>query len=252
MARQLLSTVPHLLLLLLLVILGTLVRYAPRTPFDPVISGALIVALALPSFYHLSRSEGVQRGIALAIGLSLLSMSVEAIGVVTGVPYGWFHYAEAIGSAAIGPVPWTVGFAYVPLLLGTTALAGRLLPYHSLATRVAASALLLVAVDLVLDPGAALLGYWVWSEQGAYYGIPLSNYLGWFLTGTLYSALVFITVRHPLPLETAWSLLLITCFWTGVALGAGMLVPILIGAGIAAFSGAVLLRKGLWFRQSPG
>ena len=250
MARRFLFIAP-LLLLLLLVILGSLVRFAPKTPFDPVISAVLIIALALPSYYHLVRSEGLIRGIALITGLSLLSMTVEAIGVLTGVPYGSFHYAGAIGTAVIGPVPWTVGFAYVPLLLGTTALAGRLLPNHSLATRAAASAFLLVAVDLVLDPGAALLGYWVWNDPGAYYGIPLSNYAGWLLTGTLYSALVFMTTRHPLPLETAWSLLLITCFWTGVALGATMLVPVVIGGCIAVFTGAALFRQGLWLRHSP-
>lgn len=45
-------------------------------------------------------------------------MSIEAIGVLTGVPYGQFQYSGAIGTAAICPFLWIVGFVYVPLLLG--------------------------------------------------------------------------------------------------------------------------------------
>ncbi len=45
------------------------------------------------------------------------------------------------------------------------------------------AALLTTATDLVIDPLAAnRLGYWRWAEAGSYYGIPLVNFAGWFLT----------------------------------------------------------------------
>ena len=142
MARWLLPTASVLLFLA-----GLLVRNAPATLYDAAISGAIIVLLALPCYLALLRPQGAMRGLALIAGLSLLSMTVEAIGVLTGVPYGHFSYSSAIGAAAIGPVPWTVGFAYVPLLLGACALACRYASGHSFARRVAVSALLLVAAD---------------------------------------------------------------------------------------------------------
>ncbi len=227
---------------LLLFLVGLSVRHVPKTPFDPLISAGVIVLLAFPSYYLLARSEGVIRAIAVVTGLSVLSMSVEAIGVMTGVPYGSFSYADTIGAAAIGPVPWTVGFAYVPLLLGTCALAGQFLPGRSLGVRAGASALLLVVADLVLDPGAALLGYWIWAEPGAYYGIPASNYIGWLITGTTYSALVLAVTRHTLPVSVAASLLLIISFWTGVCLSAGMVIPLVLGLCLIGFSGTALLK----------
>ena len=217
---------------LLLFLSGLFVHVVPKTPFDSTISAAVIVLLALPSYLALTRSEGMARGLALIAGLSVLSMTVEAIGVLTGVPYGWFQYSGSIGTAVIGPVPWTVGFAYVPLLLGACALARRFAACRSFWVQVVLSAVLLVAADLVLDPGAALLGYWIWTDPGLYYGIPASNFVGWLLTGAVYSAITLSFVRGGLPMGVTSSFVLILAFWTGVSLGSGMVVPAAIGFGL--------------------
>ena len=41
----------------------------------------------------------------------------------------------------------------------------------------------LTAWDLFLDPQMVGEGYWRWARPGAYRGIPLGNYVGWFVTG---------------------------------------------------------------------
>jgi hypothetical protein len=41
----------------------------------------------------------------------------------------------------------------------------------------------LTAWDLFLDPQMVGEGYWTWAKRGVYRGIPLSNYVGWFVTG---------------------------------------------------------------------
>ncbi len=217
---------------LILFLSGLFIRGVPETPFNPLISVAVILLLALPSYLALARAEGVKRALLLIGGLSLLSMSVEAIGVLTGVPYGQFYYSGTIGTAGIGPVPWTVGFAYVPLLLGACALSVRYAAGRPAWQQAILSALLLVAADLALDPGAALLGYWVWVAGGLYYGVPASNYAGWFLTGTLYSVITLLSVRSGMPVAIATSFVLILAFWTGVCLGASMLIPGVIGFGL--------------------
>jgi putative membrane protein len=45
-----------------------------------------------------------------------------------------------------------------------------------------------LAVDLVLDPGAVALGFWTYGG-GAYYAVPWSNYQGWVLSATVAVAL---------------------------------------------------------------
>lgn len=44
------------------------------------------------------------------------------------------------------------------------------------------AALVAVAFDLFIDPVAVAAGYWVWlKEANVYYGIPLLNFVGWFV-----------------------------------------------------------------------
>ena len=172
------------------------------------------------------------RGLALIAGLSVLSMTVEAIGVLTGVPYGWFQYSGSIGTAVIGPVPWTVGFAYVPLLLGACALARRFAACRSFWVQVVLSAVLLVAAD------------WSWTPERPSSGTGYGRILGC-ITGSRPpilsdgSSQELYTRRLP-SLSSGegcrWGshrdFVLILAFWTGVSLGSGMVVPAAIGFGL--------------------
>ena len=39
-----------------------------------------------------------------------------------------------------------------------------------------------VVLDLFIDPVAVAAGYWIWLVKATvYYGIPLLNYVGWFV-----------------------------------------------------------------------
>ena len=52
-----------------------------------------------------------------------------------------------------------------------------------LAASVAAlGAVMMTAWDLAMDPMMVAGEHWVWEEPGAYFGIPLQNYWGWWLT----------------------------------------------------------------------
>jgi putative membrane protein len=45
-----------------------------------------------------------------------------------------------------------------------------------------ATAVIAILVDLFLDPVAVAIGYWVWFVPGqVYFGIPLLNFVGWFV-----------------------------------------------------------------------
>src|SRR5437588_5962535 len=41
----------------------------------------------------------------------------------------------------------------------------------------------MVMWDLTLDPTASTIQHlWIWEQGGGYFGVPLTNYLGWFFT----------------------------------------------------------------------
>ena len=58
------------------------------------------------------------------------------------------------------------------------------------------SAMLMTAWDLALDPQMVEEGYWTWHTEGAFFGIPVQNFVGWLLTtSTVYLMYRLIETR---------------------------------------------------------
>jgi putative membrane protein len=237
---QALRATPRPLILASALFFGTAyfaVRF-PDVPGSSVGSYASTFLIALPSLVALFKYLGTRRAALSLLALSVFGYAIEAIGVVTGFPYGSFYYGDALGEKALGLVPYLLPVSYAPLVIGAVAASwnvGLGLNYRSLL--ILRSALLLVLMDGVLDPGAALMGFWIWPEGGVYYGVPPGNYAGWFLSGTLAAALLLGAGRWraaPLPglLDSA---ILALSFWTGVAAFSGLAIPALLGAALLAY-----------------
>ena len=207
----------------------------PGTSLGSYISTFLI---ALPSFIALFRYLGTRRAALGLLALSTFGYVIEAMGVVTGFPYGSFYYGEALGEKAFGLVPYLLPVSYAPLVIGAVAASWNSGsgPNHRFSL-IFRSALLLTLMDGVLDPGAASLGFWIWPHGGLYYGVPPSNYAGWLLSGALAAALLLTAGRWrmaPLPglLDSA---ILAVAFWTGVAVFSGLVVAALLGAALLVY-----------------
>ena len=218
-------------LILACVLASLAALFAVRFPDVPGASVGSYVStflIALPSTVALLRYLGPRRATLSLLALSLFAYAIESLGVATGFPYGRFYYGDALGPTVAGLVPFLLPLSYAPLVVGAVAAAwgGRSRLLH-----IAYAALLLVWMDTVLDPGATSLGFWVWPEGGAYYGVPPGNFAGWLLSGTLAAALLLATGRWsetPTPglLDSA---AISTAFWTAVAAFSGIVVPTLLG-----------------------
>jgi bisanhydrobacterioruberin hydratase len=208
----------------------------PDVPGAEIGSYVSTFLIALPALVALFGSAGWGRGLRVLVAVSVFAYVIEGIGVATGFPYGRFYYGDALGPRLLDLVPYLLPVTYVPLVLGAVAAA----PGRRTGPRIALATLLLVLVDAVLDPGAASLGFWVWPDGGAYYGIPLSNYFGWLLSGAGASALVLLVGRvEAAPPGMVDSLLVAAAFWTGVAVFSGLVVPAVLGVLLVVY----LLRR---------
>ena len=220
--------------------------FASRFPDVPGAGAGSYVStflIALPSCAALFRYLGARRAAISLLALSAFGYVIETTGVATGFPYGRFYYGEALGAKAFGLVPFLLPVSYVPLVIGAVAASWRAAANgrpQSAALWTLRSAVLLVLLDGVLDPGAASLGFWVWPGGGAYYGVPLSNYAGWLLSGVLASALLLAAGRWgnagrgaPPPglLDSA---IVAASFWIGVATFSGLALPALLGVALLA------------------
>jgi uncharacterized membrane protein len=126
---------------------------------------------------------GLRRAAGAAAGIAVATATVERIGTRTGLPFGRYHYTSALRPQLAG-VPAIVPLAWFAMAVPARETAHAALGHRSsLAGRIVLGSAALTAWDLFLDPQMVGEGYWRWDRHGRYRGIPLTNYLGWFLTG---------------------------------------------------------------------
>ena len=211
--------------------------FAARFPDVPGASVGSYVStflIGLPAFVALFGQLGPGRAALALLTLSAFAYAIETVGVTTGLPYGVFSYGDALGPKALGLVPYLLPVSYLPLVIGAVAAA---FGPRSLPRRVALSALILVLLDGVLDPGAVALGFWNYPGGGLYHGVPLSNFAGWLLSGAIAAALLLALDRRqtPPPPGALDGAILALAFWTGVATLSALAVPAALGATLFAF-----------------
>jgi len=220
----------------------------PEHPGFTPLSFLFIIGMALPSYVSLARWMGKARASVIISMLSAAAVIVEGIAIVTGFPYSHFSYSGALGYMLLGLVPWSVAFAYPPILLGSLTAASHLIESKGWRL-ITVATLLTVSVDLVLDPAAVALGFWGWDAGGSYYGVPAVNFIGWLVTGGLYNGMLLFALRDKIamgsnvPIDVSYSLPLILSFWTGFALWSGMLLPCLVGLALLGLFAHVYMRE---------
>ena len=108
----------------------------------------------------------------------LVTFGLEVLGVATGAVFGPYHYTSVLGTLFWG-VPPVIGWNWVLVVLGSHLAVRNLAPRLPAFVRVILVGLLCVAFDLLLEPVAIGLGYWVWHSPW----VPLQNYVAWGLIG---------------------------------------------------------------------
>ena len=112
----------------------------------------------------------------------------ENIGVLTGFPYGHYYFTGLMGPKLLA-VPVFLGLAYVGMAYLSWSLA-RIIVKDFESTPVGShvvtvpllAAFIMVAWDLAMDPfWSTVLHAWIWRDGGRYFGVPLTNFLGWYL-----------------------------------------------------------------------
>lgn len=182
----------------------------------------------------------------------LISLALEGLGVATGWVYGPYHYTDRLGPLFLGLVPYTIPLTWYMMLYPAYRIADRGVPagwrWRWLAVA-ALGGLAMVAWDLAMDPLMASRSHWVWEIPGEYFGVPLQNFAGWWLTAflilALYLALEPRFSRRPILQDARFERLAVLSYaLTGLGSVAdaaltGLVSPALIG-------GAAMLIMVLW------
>lgn len=113
-----------------------------------------------------------QTFLIFALVVFLVGFASEIIGVHTGLLYGNYVYGAALGFKLFD-IPLIIGLNWLLLVYSTGVLLQPFrLPWY---LKALISAGLMVLLDMLIEPVAAVLDFWTWEN----YQIPASNYWGW-------------------------------------------------------------------------
>jgi len=158
-----------------------------------ILNTILLVAFAL---VHGISNYGGRTILWFVVICLVVSNIAENLSIVTGFPFGHYHYTDVLGPKLF-LVPITIGGAYFGagylswslslVLLGRT--SGAVDKFARWALPLVAS-FVMTSWDFMLDPGASTVNnYWIWEQGGGFFGVPFENYLGWMLTVFVFFAI---------------------------------------------------------------
>jgi uncharacterized membrane protein len=208
-----------------------------------------VVLGALAGVLHAASRLGWRTALAIFVAGFSISLASELTGTTTGYPFGPYSYTTQLGYLIGGRVPFNIPTSWFFMLYASLAICGRLLTARDdSATRwrwAAVAAMVLTAWDVSMDPAMVATTHWLWHlppTEGAslvrrvflsplFYGMPITNWLGWLLTG-LVVARVMLAIVPP----TAWAKRVSPSRFPLVLYGANAVLPLLICAG-----------RGMWW-----
>jgi len=152
------------------------------------------------------RDLGWRRALGWLAWGCTVAFVAEYASTRVGIPFGLYHYTgETAGRELfISNVPLFDPLSFPFLAYASYCLARWALgAAHGFAPAALAGALMMLA-DVVVDPLAVVGDRWFlgrifyYAEPGVYFGVPLSNFAGWFLVGwTIVAGFLWAVRRRP-------------------------------------------------------
>ncbi len=166
-----------------------LIRLSADATSTAIATAATAGFLFLFSLAHCMETRGWLRATLMLAVAFTIALLMEYLGSKHGFLFGSYTYTDRLGFKAFDQVPAIIPIAWFMMLYPAWE-TGRLLTrrisgvmHHVSCILIAALAM--TAWDFSLDPRMVADGNWVWFDSGLYFGIPLSNFAGWFTTSAL-------------------------------------------------------------------
>jgi putative membrane protein len=217
-----------------------------------------VVLGALAALTYLSATLGWRTATALAGIATVLALGAELAGTSIGLPFGDYAYSGLLGYRILGLVPFPIPLSWFSMLNGALVIVARLsrapVAPRTSWTWASGAGGLMVAWDIAMDPAMVKTGHWLWGSGAmfrdaglpawlesfftadAFYGMPLSNWFGWFLTATLI-ARVMLALVPPVVVRDRL---------------ASSSLPVALYVANGVMPVALCLRDGFWWAAASG
>ena len=193
------------------------------------------------------RRHGARPALALLVGGWAIAFSAEWSSTVGyGIPFGVYHYRPAglTHDWLVAGVPLFDSLSFTWLAYCSYTLIGWIGGRGLM--RLVLAALVMVGLDLVVDPVALLGAHWFLGSiysyppgSGAWFGVTLLNYVGWFVVGLALQLWLRLCLGETRPSQSVG--LWISCLLIlGVYLQSALLA-LLLGVGPSAVAALAVL-----------
>lgn len=176
---------------------GELSKASALYKIDPdimpvVVAPLAIIFLALVSL-HAAKMFGWKLTLRM-VGVGMVTIYIlEEIGVHTGIIFGRYYFTPLMGPKLdvipIAIVCGWIGLIYIAGVVTNLLIDGSPTPtrhtHYLIILRAIVGALVVTTFDLNYDPIGVENGWWVWMDGGSYFGVPIHNYVGWFVVAFL-------------------------------------------------------------------
>ena len=162
----------------------------------------LITVLLVDIFFFVHACMIIGRPAAIKmflIGIIGAFLFEEFVGLQSGL----YYFTDLMGPR-IDKAPLAIGLSwmavfYMGWFMANLVCDGAPSPRRNSIPRIivkaAVAALIVSASDLAADPVSVEGGLWVWIDGGPFFGVPYSNYIGWFFVGTIILSIIGIINR---------------------------------------------------------
>ena len=146
------------------------------------------------------RSHGILIFATLCLGVGTL---FESVSLRTGFPFGYYRFTDLMGPKLFD-LPILLALAYVGMGYLSWVLAVVILDCQNeplsgrkIVLLPLAASFVMTAWDFSMDAVWADIDHaWVWQDGGPYYGVPFSNFFGWFFTVYIFYQLFALYLRN--------------------------------------------------------
>jgi bisanhydrobacterioruberin hydratase len=146
-----------------------------RPLFRKLIPLTILLTFAILLLFH---QPWKKKTAIVLIGIAIFTFFIEVAGIKTGRIFGEYSYLDGLG-IKIFNTPLMIGVNWLFLLYSVYIIVNKINIYHM--SKLFLGALLMVLLDISLEPVADNMGMWEWSSEK----VPLRNYIAWYFISLL-------------------------------------------------------------------
>lgn len=169
----------------------------------------VVVVVGIISIFHSVIWYGKKNTLLFFAITFVVAWCFESLSIKTGFPFGHYHYTDTLKcfkgiNLAIGQVPviimpayFSVGYlSWVISHIFCNRLNSEYAKFDVLLIP-AVAAFVMTIWDVTFDPlSSTVTNLWVWEEGGAYFGVPLQNFAGWYFCVFTIYLLFFLFIKN--------------------------------------------------------